>query len=84
MAGKVRKWGEAAIRRSYPLQSLISWTAVPGVEGHTFWFLCMVVWIAFAWVKASKEKACVAQPGTHRSLGSGISAHGRHKEHFYL
>lgn len=40
--------------------------------------------MAFAWVKASKEKARMAQPGIHRSLGFGISAHGHHKEHFYL
>lgn len=36
MPGKVRKWGEAAIKRSYPPQSLISRMVVLRVEGSTF------------------------------------------------
>lgn len=61
--------GEVPIKRSYPPQSLISRMVGLRVEGRTFQFLCKVVWMAFAWVKASKEKACMAQPGIHRSLG---------------
>lgn len=65
MSEKVRKCGEAAVKGSFPQQSLVSRMMALRVEESTCWFLCMLVWMALAWAKASKEKA---QPGIHKSL----------------
>lgn len=74
MAGKARKWEEAAIKRSYAPQNQISRVVVVRVEESTSQLLCVLVWVAFAWVKASKQKADMAPARICRSLDFNTQA----------